>query len=320
MKYSKHFFVLLLISLCIKSNALDLDTDFFSIDPSTFVADQSNTLEKGNVIKNGYQTYYGLSIEYSITAKKDNPGSIYIFYSAPENKNEEFYSFYKDMVQYYLDKTYIAAIDTSYASDEIEPHIYIDIPNKPAAVIYSKYTPNNGIRGFGITYTEYQSGNITIDKSLFIDAAFYGNRKSKVVDNLKYSDLNDGIAYICKKYIGDKTKWSWSPSKEDINEWGALSNSDVIYQDQNIDISNKFTIKIKLKDESLKSNIILNSSYIEFSNGSIVSIYDILNSKDDGYILYTNSDLLGFKYYLYVEDGKVDSYLSNFTIVIEPNK
>jgi|GEM_PF-4173414 len=113
------FFCVFSFILPVALVAVDLDREFLSIDPESFVNNMPQGMASG----------------------------ICIFCSAPKMGADEFFSFFKETIQYYIDRAFAVYTSASIAGDEMEPAVHVCIDGKPVIRICGKYSPTREPRG-----------------------------------------------------------------------------------------------------------------------------------------------------------------------------
>jgi len=310
----KNILIVLLLALFNSSQfSLDLNTDFLSVDPVAFVEDQTNKIVKGRIISQINEYYYGMSINCTMSAQKSDPGTFLIFYEAPAGKNEEFYSFFKDYLKLYLDKAFCTCVSASLTNDEIESDYFVYIEGKMPVVIYSKYSPSIGIRGFGITYENYKNGVAVKNEEFFINAAFYGEKKTTICESLNISELDYNYAYLNNCDI--KSSIEWRPCQEDKKYGNTFSKRFVVYNDQNTSGNDYIVIELSCNNPELLGDPSFLSSYFEISNGWIITMKEIIDCGNQ-YIIRGATDVVGIRYYFASSDKIADVFEKNAIITI----
>ena len=295
--------------------AIELNTDFLAVDPAAFINDQSNKLVKGRIISQTYEYYYGICISCTMSAQKSDPGSFLMFYEAPTGKNEEFYSFFKDYINQYLGRAFCTCVSASLANDETELDYFIYIDNELPVIIYAKYSPSIGIRGFGITYENYKSGVARKSERAFINAAFYGEKKTKLYQTLDVSEMENNYAYLINCDINCTIEWC--PCNDDVVYENVISKSFVMNNDSDKGGSGFIIIEIICDDEKLKSDPSFLCSYFELSNGLIVTVKEIID-RGNKYLVFGAKDIVGIRYYLNANTEVIDLLEKHVTVKIYP--
>ncbi len=136
--------------------AFDPPVDLMELDYDTFKQRNDSQI----LLKDGYFTvekkfeYYGTTISYDISFKKDELNDYFIFFQRPYNKTDIFNEYYSDTLLFYAKQSDLIVFTDQFDLSESEPVFYFYINGEKPVCIYRKEDMEVGFRGFGIVYKE----------------------------------------------------------------------------------------------------------------------------------------------------------------------
>lgn len=291
----KKYFSIFSFCFILLCNIYAVEIDLLKINPTEFVNDQSNSIKDGRVFFTSSFRYYGENVNYIISAEKNNPNNIYIYYYSDSPKAPDFMnSLFSDFIKSYaMQCAFLTMTTFDVMNGKYELQYNYTLPNGSSYILYGNVNLSKGIEGFGVKLLRATSVLNKIQQDLFFSARDVGGTVLPL-NNYTLATIKTNIVYV--NIEGLKSDYLYiigNESADRIGEWSFLT----VLFNQKMPNSSYYGYRWKIKMEIMDAKALDDNEFfsqsIELSNGRQISFASIVQENYE-YMIYSENPYLGF--------------------------